>query len=185
MGFEIRRYPPQVVAETRVSGAFDEVGREGAKVLNDYVSGNNRRSGDATAAAGDAAGTPAAKGEKGEKIEVTPPVLQAASEDGAKGSYVIAFVIAPKHLLAALPRPNDPRVALRQVPAKLLAAHRYSGSWNETNYRQHERILLDALKLAHVKAIGTPMQARYDRSFKPSFMRRNEALVEVEPPAPQ
>ena len=36
-GFELRRYAPYIVAETVVSGAFDEVGNEAFRILFKYI----------------------------------------------------------------------------------------------------------------------------------------------------
>jgi len=182
MGFEIRRYPAHVVAETRVRGAFDDVSREGFNLLNDYISGNNRRN-EKVAAPVTQESEPQGEKAKGERIEMTPPTLQTRSEEGPEGTYVLAFVMPPKYTLDTLPHPADSRITLRQVPAQLIAAHRYSGRWDEGNYARHEAILLDSIKLAKLKAIGKPMYARYDPPIKPWFMRRNEVLVEIADPA--
>ncbi len=52
--FEIRRYLPQLVAETVVDGEFSDVGGQAFRILAGYISGNNRN---------------------GEKISMTAPVV--------------------------------------------------------------------------------------------------------------
>ncbi|NIQ94116.1 MAG: heme-binding protein, partial [Desulfuromonadales bacterium] len=59
---------------------------------------------------------------------------------------------------------------------------RYSGTWSEDLYRENEKILLEAIEAAGLKAIGEPIFARYNAPFSLWFMRRNEVLVEVEAP---
>ena len=179
MGFEIRRYPAYVVAQARVSGPFEQVGDDGFRLLHAYISGNNRP-GQAPAPT-QSAGTQD-KPESGRKIAMTAPVIQAPVGSGGQDTYLIEFVMPSSHTLETLPQPVDPHVSLRLVPAKLIAAHRYSGRWTEANYRQHEKLLLDSVALAGVKAVGQPMYARYDPPFTPWFMRRNEVLVEVADP---
>jgi hypothetical protein len=58
--------------------------------------------------------------------------------------------------------------------------HRYSGSWSESNYAKHERLLLDALADDGISARSAPVSARYNAPFTPWFMRRNEVMVEIE-----
>ena len=41
-GFELRRYQPYLVAETEVTGDFDEVGSQAFRNLTAYISGENR-----------------------------------------------------------------------------------------------------------------------------------------------
>ncbi len=43
--------------------------------------------------------------------------------------------------LDSLPVPLDPRVVLREEPAKLMAVRSYSGRWTEGNYRENESLL--------------------------------------------
>lgn len=39
--FELRRYAPYPVAETEVTGDFEEVGNQAFRILADYIFGNN------------------------------------------------------------------------------------------------------------------------------------------------
>ena len=41
--FELRHYPPHIVAETQVEGDFSEVGNEAFRRLAGYINGQNRR----------------------------------------------------------------------------------------------------------------------------------------------
>jgi hypothetical protein len=41
--FEIRRYEPQIVAETYVEGDLEEVGNEGFRRLYGFISGDNKK----------------------------------------------------------------------------------------------------------------------------------------------
>ena len=80
-------------------------------------------------------------------------------------------------------QPGDPRVRVREVEPRLMAAHRYSGTWSQSHYRTEEAILLDAVRSAGLKTIGAPMFARYNPPFLPWFLRRNEVMIEVDDPA--
>ena len=117
--------------------------------------------------------------ETGEKIEMTAPVEQAPHGKDTD-TYVFSFIMPSKYTLETLPSPVDPRVTLRQVKSRLLAALTYSGTWSEKRYRQHEAALLEAVKNAGLITIGESIFARYNSPFTLWFLRRNEVLVEVE-----
>jgi len=174
-GFELRRYAPYNVAETVVSGNFDEVGNEAFRILFRYISGDNLKKIEIPMTA------PVNQSEvmkSGEKIEMTAPVVQAPQENN-QDTYLFSFVMPSKYTLETLPVPKDPRIRLRQVKSRLLAARAYSGTWSEKRYRQNEAELLKALRAAGLTAVGKPIFARYNSPFTLWFLRRNEVLVEV------
>lgn len=175
-GFELRRYAPCIVAETVVSGEFDDAGNKAFRILFKYISGDNLKKTEIpmTAPVNQSPVT-----ETGEKIEMTAPVEQAPHGKDAD-TYVFSFVMPSKYTMETLPNPADPRVKLRQVKSRLLAALTYSGTWAENRYRQHEAALLKAVKNAGFVTIGEPIFARYNSPFTLWFLRRNEVLVEVE-----
>jgi hypothetical protein len=165
-GFELRRYPSLLVAETEVSGDFDGVGDRAFRTLAGFIFGKNRT---------------------GESIPMTAPVDQrpntpvgaATAPSPASGTYVFTFVMPQRFSAATLPAPNDPRIEVRTEPAKLMAARRYSGRWTLTSYRAEESALLAAVRNAGLSPTGPPVYARYNAPFVPWFMRRNEVLVAV------
>jgi hypothetical protein len=56
----------------------------------------------------------------------------------------------------------------------------YRGNWSEASYPAHLEKLRLALAEEGLKAAGSPVWARYDPPFMPSFLRTNEILVEVQ-----
>jgi hypothetical protein len=112
---------------------------------------------------------------------MTAPVAQEARGEAAD-TYVLSFVMPSRYTLETLPEPLDPRAHLRAVPARLMAAHRYSGRWTEANYRDQETALLKAVEVAGLRPIAAPVYARYNSPFSLPFLRRNEVLVEVAEP---
>jgi hypothetical protein len=175
-GFELRRYAPYIVAETVVSGEFDDAGNKAFRILFKYISGDNLKKTEIpmTAPVNQSLATDA-----GEKIEMTAPVEQAPHGKDTD-TYVFSFIMPSKYTLETLPSPVDPRVILRQVKSRLLAALTYSGTWSEKRYRQHEAALLEAVKNAGLITIGEPIFARYNSPFTLWFLRKNEVLVEVD-----
>lgn len=176
-GFELRRYAPYVVAETVVSGDFDEVGNKAFRILVKYISGENRKEHEIPMTA-PVTQTPDAA--TGEKIAMTAPVTQSPQADG-QDAYVFHFIMPAKYTLQTLPQPMDPRIRLRQVEARLMAARTYSGTWSERRYRNNEDALLKAVQAAGLTIVGKPVFARYNSPFTLWFLRRNEVLVEVGP----
>jgi hypothetical protein len=170
--FELRRYPSHVVAEIEMSGDFSAVGGQAFGALADFIGGNNRAR-EKIAMTAPVNQRPA----NGQRIAMTAPVTQTALGAGA---YVVSFVMPAKYTLDTVPQPVDSRIRLREVPARLMAARGYSGTWSEANYRENEQALLAALAAAGLKPVGPPIWARYDPPFMPWFLRRNEVLVAVE-----
>jgi hypothetical protein len=155
--FELREYPAYVVAETRVEAGFANAGNIAFQRLFKYISGNNVAQ---------------------QEIAMTAPVSQVA--DG--NAYRVAFTLPATYTLKTAPKPLDPTVQLREVPAQVIACWRYTGRWTESNYRDNEKLLLEQIGKRGLVARGEPVLARYDPPFAPWFMRRNEVLIRVKPP---
>ena len=175
-GFELRRYAPYIVAETVVTGKFDDAGNKAFRILFRYISGDNLKK---TEIPMTAPGNQSPATESGEKIEMTAPVEQTPHGKNAD-TYVFSFIMPSKYTIETLPVPSDSRIKLRKVKSRLLAALTYSGTWSEKRYRQHETALLEAVKTAGLITIGEPIFARYNSPFTLWFLRKNEVLVEVE-----
>ena len=115
---------------------------------------------------------------KGETIGMTAPVVQSAAGSGV---HVVSFVMPSRYTLATLPVPMNKRIRLREVPSTVMAAWTYRGGWSRERYAKEEEALRAALVKSKRTATGPPMWARYNAPFTPSFLRRNEILVEVRP----
>lgn len=172
--FEVRRYAPHIVAETRVEGNFSGAGNRAFGRLFGYISGDNRGRQDIAMTA------PVTQETAGEEIAMTAPVGQ----QRADGHWAISFVMPAAWTLDTLPEPDNPAVRLRQVPAQTMVALRYSGFWSEKNYRRHREELERWMASRSLVAVGEPVWARYNAPFVPWFLRRNEVLVPVAWPEP-
>jgi hypothetical protein len=173
--YEVRSYAPYLVAEVEVRGSFAEAGNGAFRILAAYIFGEN---------------------EPGEKMQMTAPVLSRSdgngtpmamtipvlsrARDAERDTFVYGFVMGAEFTMESLPKPKDPRVQLRLQDSRIMAVKTYSGRWTEENYRQNESKLLAALAADGVTLRGGPILARYNSPFTPWFLRRNEALVEVE-----
>lgn len=176
---EIRSYAAYMVAETRVDREFADAGNAAFSPLFKYISGNNRRREkiEMTAPVNQ---RPVA--ERGEKIEMTAPVAQSRDQEGRNG-YVVSFAMPARFGPDNIPQPEDPRVTIREIPARTMAVLAYSGTWSQERYAAHERKLIEEVARAGLTPRGAIQFARYNAPFVPWFLRRNEVMVEIDPQA--
>ena len=171
--FEVREYPPLLVAETVVEGSRDDASTAGFRRLAAYIFGGNRG---ATSIAMTAPVTQT----PGQKIEMTAPVAQTATEGK---QWVIQFTMPSSFTsLEQLPVPNDSTVTLRATPKRTVAVIQYSGVWSESNFSTHLATLTAGLVKAGLTPHGTATWARYDPPWKPWFLRTNEIHLTVDAP---
>lgn len=167
--FELRDYAPQVLAEIIVDGDLEGAGSKAFRPLFDYISGANQ------ARSKMAMTAPVSQEPSGEKIAMTAPVGQQQVE----GQWAVSFMMPAAYTMDTLPAPVDPRIALRQVPARRVAAVRYSGFWSEAKYLLHKEKLAQWIAANGLAASGEPIWARYNAPFTLWFLRRNEVLIPV------
>ena len=169
--FEIRQYEPQIVAETVVDAGFDDAGNVAFRRLFNYISGDNRTKESIKMTA------PVNQKSSSEKISMTAPVNQQKSE----GKYAVSFLMPGKYTMETLPEPLDSSVRLREVPARKIAAVRYSGTWRRERYESHRNQLEEFIRDRKLVKTGEEaIWARYDPPFQLWFLRRNEVLVPIE-----
>jgi hypothetical protein len=157
-GFELRRYPEHLVAETEVGGPFELAGNVAFPRLARYIGGHNRVS---------------------RKVAMTAPVVQ--ERDGQSRRHVVGFVMPADVSAEDPPDPLDSRVHIRVVPAETAAALRFSGRWSRSSFEKRSAQLLAALDAAGLDVVGAPRYARFDPPWTPWFLRRNEVVVPVAP----
>ena len=168
--FEIRDYAPHILAETIVEGDLEEAGKKSFNRLFRYISGGNRSRGKVAMTA------PVSQEPMGDKIKMTAPVGQ----QSVQGKWAVSFMMPASYTLETLPEPEEPKVTLRRVPARRMAAVRYSGFWSEKNYLRYKLALESWIHEKGLTIMGDPLWARYDPPFTPWFLRRNEILIPVD-----
>ena len=174
---EIRRYVPLIVAETFVDGDMDSATRRGFQRIADYIFGNNERIAMTAPVVTEPQG-------KAEKIAMTTPVSIEPQEAGATRMagaqrWRIHFVMPSQYTLATLPKPLNPDVGLREIPARTYAVLTYSGINSENTVQEKIDQLLAWLKAQDISTIGQPQLARYNPPWTLPFLRRNEILQEI------
>ncbi|OGU17129.1 MAG: heme-binding protein [Geobacteraceae bacterium GWC2_53_11] len=168
--FELREYAPQVLAEIIVDGDLEGAGNKAFRPLFRYISGDNKSRGKIAMTA------PVSQEQQGEKIAMTAPV----SQQSAQGKWAVSFMMPASYTMENLPAPDDPNITLRQVPARRVAAVRYSGVWSEGNYLRYKQELENWITANRLKVIGDPVWARYNPPFTLWFLRRNEILIPID-----
>jgi hypothetical protein len=167
--FEIRDYTPHIIAETIVEGDLEDAGKKAFNRLFRYISGENRSRTKVAMTA------PVSQQPDGEKIKMTAPVGQRRVQE----KWAVSFMMPDSYTLKSLPAPEDPNVALRQVPARRMAVVRYSGFWSEERYLRYKSELESWIKEKGLTIVGDPIWARYNPPFTPWFLRRNEILIPI------
>ncbi len=173
--FELRSYEPLIVAQTLVSGDMDGASNAGFKLIAGYIFGGN-------------VSKNAAKKGDNDKISMTAPVsIQAQTEKIAMtvpvsmqqedGQWLVHFVMPSQYTMETLPTPKDPRVTLRQIPARNYAAITFSGFTGPIKVSQKTAQLMAWLKAKGIEPISEPEMARYNAPWSLPFMRRNEVMV--------
>ncbi|MEN0652506.1 MULTISPECIES: SOUL family heme-binding protein [Hyphobacterium] len=171
---EIRDYAPMILAEVEVSGSMAGAGNSGFRPLAGYIFGANT----------------SRQSQGSEEIAMTSPVIQTRSEEiamttpvtqtrGEAGQWRVAFVMPPEWSMETLPAPNDPRVTLREMPARRMAAIRFSGGPDMNRFEEMTGELTAFLEREGYEIVGEPVYARYDPPWVPTPFRRNEVMIEI------
>lgn len=186
-GVEVRAYEPFWVVERRVEARFVDAGNRAFRSLFNYISGANRAQEKiemtAPVAQRPTEGPDAAASGNvpGEKIEMKAPVLQTPIS-GQNEAYVVSFALPARYRNMPAPVPTDPSLMLREVPARTVAALRYATWGADAKFGEYEKRLREKIAAAGWRARGPAEFARYDAPIVPWFLRRNEVLIEIEPP---
>ncbi len=167
--YEVRKYGPVMVAETKVETDFENAGNQAFRILAAYIFGANQSKTKIEMTA------PVSQAAKSEKIEMTAPVTLA----NQGSAFLVQFTMPKKYTLESLPVPNDSRVILRQVAARTMAVFHYSGSWSKARFESKLAEFKGLLKRDNVEAVGEPVFARYNSPFQIWFLRRNEIWLEL------
>jgi hypothetical protein len=167
--FEVRDYPPLLVAEVKVSGDQKEAASKGFRLLAGYIFGGNKRRQSIAMTA------PVAQAQASEKIAMTAPVTQIKDAN----AWVVRFTMPKGYSLETLPQPNDPQVKLRALPASRFAVLQFSGLAEKDDVAAKTAELQNRIIKHKLRPTGPVSLAQYNPPWTLWFMRRNEVMVEV------
>ena len=177
--YEVRAYPTLFVAEVaNAEGDNSQAFRTLAKYIGVFSSPANtqRSTGKAESISMTAPVVMPQPSSSGEAISMTAPVMMSGEK--------MQFIMPDKYTtLDSLPQPTDPRVQIREVPAKVVGVIRYSGK--ATNVMTAEKVA--ALKGMLEQETLLPKDKKdveweycgYDPPFTPGPFRRNEAWIKL------
>ena len=160
--YEVRRYKNRTVAEVT-----SESDNSGFRVLFDYISGANLGS---------------------RKLEMTVPVTQSekiamtvpVTQSNANGKMIMRFFLPEEYSMQNAPKPTDTRVRIIDLPTQYFGVISYSGFASESNFERHHKELRKVLLNNGLVIKGPPVKATYNSPFTPPFLRRNEAMYQIE-----
>jgi hypothetical protein len=177
---EIRRYPPQCVAETRISAATWEVAlRRGFERLARYVFGNNQRTLPPAAVAQEPRLARGARA-RAERLRMTTPVrMRLERPENLARTYTVSFGMPLGRSAESLPVPRDARILVTSKPPRRVAVLRYRGQHDQRTVSEKFSELLVQVGRAGLCRRGEPEFAGYDPPSTLPVLRRNEVWVEL------
>lgn len=189
--FELRRYENQLVAQTWVSGDQDAASRAGFKILADYIFGNN------TAPSGESSkismtapvamqfeakqsATKKNDSNEAQKIAMTAPVSIKQEQQQNDGQWRVQFTMPSQYTMQTLPKPNNPDIAIIEVPPQTYGVIKFSGLAGSEKVAAQTIELQSWMQTQKLTLTGTPELARYNPPWTLPFMRRNEIMIAYE-----
>lgn len=159
--YEIRKYPPAVVAEVTYDPAQLNSDRDGGfMILAKYIG---------------AVGNP--QNSKPEKIAMTAPVVSKGEGD----LVTMGFILPSKYARAEeAPRPVDERVVIREEGEKKYGVVKFSGVASEEAVAERVKGLRACLERDGHKVIGDFVLARFNPPWTLPPFRTNEVMIPIQ-----
>lgn len=150
--FEIRDYPPMLLATTRMPNRNPMQG-DSFRHLFRYISGDNARQ---------------------QKIAMTTPVF-ISNQDPKQMSFVLPSSMAGQ----GAPEAVGKQVVLKETEGGLFATYRFSGNWSAERIEKASHTLEKWIEEKNFHPNGPPQYAFFDPPFTPGFLKRNEVLIRL------
>lgn len=153
--FELRYYPPATFATIKSTAkSYRELSGSGFRKIAGYIFGNNASS---------------------TKIAMTSPVHMDINDKESS----MSFVMPSKYDVNTLPKPNDTKVEIHEMPGEYAAAIEFGGFANDASIRKHADALKELLDAKGIKTIGNFRYLGYNPPYQ-IIARKNEIVVAVE-----
>jgi len=149
--FEIRYYPPAVVASVEMQGTYDSMKNPGFNLLAGYIFGGNSEN---------------------KKISMTTPVR--IKEDKEAGR--MSFVMPPEFTVDKLPKPNNEQIFLHKTEPAYVASLQFGGYSNNKKIESKKEMLKQQLAEMGIEHTGNFEYLGYSAPYK-MLNRRNEVVV--------
>jgi hypothetical protein len=166
--FELRDYPPLIVAEATVKGERKLAINEGFRVIADYIFGNN-------ISAEKVAMTAPVTQQSSENVAMTAPVTQQSTGD----AWTVRFVMPSQYTLDTLPKPRNAAVTLKQIEGQRMAVIRFSGVADDEALAKRTKELGALITIRNLAPLAPATYAFYNPPWTLGFLRRNEVMIPV------
>ena len=148
--YEIRNYSDRLVVQV-----VNKVDNNSFRKLFNYISGSNNTS---------------------EKIAMTVPVTQTKKDN----EYYMQFYLPSKFNKETTPIPTNPDLEITTITGGFYAVIKYSGRASDKNFEKHSEILKGKLLEDKISIKGSAIKATYNSPYTLPFLRRNEAMFNVD-----
>ncbi|KAI9115856.1 hypothetical protein K1719_012786 [Acacia pycnantha] len=184
--YEIRKYPPSVIAEVTYEPSQFKGDKDGGfTVLTNYIGifGNPQNTKPEKIAMTAPVITKNTDTSSSEAIAMTAPVVTTVSETGEDNKKMVTmeFILPAKYGKAEeAPQPLDERVKIRDEGEKKYGVVKFSGVASESVVEEKVEKLKRSLESDGYKVIGDFVLARYNPPWTLPFFRTNEIMIPVE-----
>lgn len=149
---EIRNYRPFTLARTRATGNFKSASETCFRALAEFIFGENTDR---------------------KVTEMTTPIFY----DRVGDEWIMSFYL-PEGMEDLIPTSSD--VMIEHMPAKKVAAFRFSGKFTEESMVMSESTLRSELRKANLSPDSHVWWAQFDQPVSIPLTKRNEALVKIQ-----
>lgn len=183
--YEIRKYPPSVIAQITYDPSQFKGDKDGGFfVLANYigVAGNpgNMKPEKIAMTAPVITKTPE-KGSAAEKIAMTAPVVTKLGEGEEKNVVTMQFLLPAKYQKAEeAPKPVDERVAILEEGERKYGVVRFRGVATVKVVQDKVESLKKSLESDGYKVIGDYVLARYNPPWTLPIFRTNDVMIPIE-----
>jgi len=199
-GFQVRHYAPRLVSQYAYHPDKGETSEAAFRALARYIGVFNTPENQAQGAPQRVAMTaPVVVGSTApEKVAMTAPVVISATqapvvsrgklseeETARRGPQVMQFNLPRQYTLDTAPQPTNPRVEVREIPAKFVAAMTFKGWFEQPNIDAHGQQLLHLMAQDGLTSAMEDPNGYYCAGFNPPWtppmFRTNEVYVDLQP----
>lgn len=178
--YEIRKYPPHVVAEVTYNPSDMNGNRDGGfSLLAKYIGAIGKPQNSRPENIGMTAPVITTRtGNQPEKIDMTSPVI---TKETKNEKVTMQFILPAKYSkVKDAPKPLDERVVIREEGENKFGVVKFSGVANDQVVNEKVDKLKMSLERDGYKVIGDYLLARYNPPWTLPMYRTNEVMIPIE-----
>ena len=111
-----------------------------------------------------------------ENLSITSSIM----DDAINNKWLVNFIMPKEYRLDSLPKPNNPKVNIIEIPTEKYAVIVFSGLVRESSYAEKVELLSNYLKRNNYTQQGAIKIARYNPPWTLPFLRKNELMVRID-----